>query len=146
MNRDEPKPEKTRPGKPGRLSAGGKSAWNEALGIAEQMGVLTEADGIALEFLAEAIADLRAARASLARAMTFGEPDNFVTLAKPGERYYWTVGKSGPMRRQRPELADIADADRRVSLWVARFGLSPADRTRVGATKKKQTNPFADLG
>ena len=144
---DEPTPEKARPPMPPGLSARGKRAWREAAEIAERMGVLTEADPVALEELAETLADLRAARASLARALTLTRTAEdgavqILTYARAGERYYWTEGKSGPMRRSRPEVADIADASRRLALWVARFGMTPADRTKVSGKKAAQRNPF----
>jgi hypothetical protein len=103
--------------------------------------VLTGADTLALEGLAEALADLRAARSSLASRLEF---DGKI-VAETGSRFYWTVGKSGPMRRPRPELAAISDADRRVSVWLARFGFSPADRSKVTAASGEPANPFAAL-
>jgi phage terminase small subunit len=35
------------------------------------------------------------------------------------------------MIRARPEVAMIADADRRIMMWMSKFGLTPADRSRV---------------
>jgi len=65
-------------------------------------------------------------------------------LAAGGVRYYW----SGSLRRPRPELADISDAERRLWIGLARFGMSPSDRTRVSAAllDAKAKNPFAKLG
>ena len=154
---NEPAPAPIAPGNlpemPSGLSARGKRAWREAAEIATRMGVLTSADPVALEELAETLADLRAARASLGRPLmlpvslkddgTLEEPQ---FAAQAGERYYWTRGMSGWMRRTRPEVADIADASRRLALWVSRFGMTPADRSRVSAIKGKEANPFADLG
>lgn len=142
INLFEPKPNRERPSSPAHLSDRGKAAWAEATLIADRMGVLTEADPIALEGLAEALADLRSARASLAMPLMYGN----IEMAQAGERYYWTEGKGGPMRRARPEVSDIADADRRVGAWVARFGISPADRSKVSAALPEKTNPFAALG
>ncbi|MFC0407930.1 P27 family phage terminase small subunit [Roseomonas elaeocarpi] len=150
-NANEPTPERERPSPPSHLSDRGKAAWAEAVLIADRMGVLTEADPLALEDLAETLADLRAARASLERPLTLmgqdgdGSPKEQV-FAKAGERYYWTFGKSGPMRRTRPELADIADASRRLTACLAKFGMSPADRSRVSAKGTKRKNEFAELG
>jgi len=50
------------------------------------------------------------------------------------------------MRRSRPEIADIADADRRFCMWLSRFGMTPADRSRVSAAMPESGNPFAELG
>lgn len=139
----EPKPRRERPSPPSHLSDRGKAAWAEVALLTDRMGVLTEADLIALEGLAETVADLRAARASLATPMiSTNAKGEQTTIAKAGERYYW----SGPMRRSRPELSDIADLERRLALWCSRFGLSPADRSRVSAAPAEEFNPFANLG
>jgi hypothetical protein len=50
------------------------------------------------------------------------------------------------MIRVRPEVAMIADADRRLMAWLARFGLSPADRSRVSEIVGTQPNPFLRFG
>ncbi|EHH68391.1 hypothetical protein GMO_11610 [Gluconobacter morbifer G707] len=123
------------------------------------MGVLTSADGAALEALCLAISDEWEARDSLARSITYqklvddtdesGKKTSRLeehTIAEGGSQTYVTIGKSGPMVRMRPEVAAIADANRRVAMWLARFGLTPADRSRVGAAEEKKENPFADLG
>lgn len=148
-NPNEPTPPRERPSPPSHLSDRGKAAWAEAAVIVDGMGVLTAADPVALEALAEALADLRAARASLARplVLTIETDDGPIEreMAAAGERYYWTMGKGGPMRRQRPELVDIADADRRLAAWIGRFGMSPADRSRVSAAPSEEVNPFAAL-
>ncbi len=150
-NANEPEPQRERPSPPSHLSDRGKAAWAEAVLITDRMGVLTEADPLALEDLAETLADLRAARASLEKPLSMtvrgedGEPVEKV-FAEAGERYYWTFGKSGPMRRARPELADIADASRRLTACLAKFGLNPADRSRVSSKKTAKKNAFAELG
>lgn len=150
INANEPEPQRERPSPPSHLSDRGKAAWAEAVLITDRMGVLTEADPLALEDLAETLADLRAARASLERPLTLTVMDDGVPVEKEfaagGERYYWTFGKSGPMRRARPELADIADASRRLTACLAKFGLNPADRGRVSSKKAAKKNAFAELG
>jgi P27 family predicted phage terminase small subunit len=149
---DEPQLAPDYPPPPDHLNDGAKAAWHQAASIAYGMGVLTGADTAALEALAGALGDLRAARAALERPLTLsgepgddGQPTQSV-LAEGGERYYWTFGKSGPMRRARPELADISDADRRIASWVGRFGMTPADRGRVSAAPAEEENAFAALG
>ncbi|CAO3445768.1 hypothetical protein [Azospirillum argentinense] len=147
-NKAEPKPERGIPSPPAYLTDKAKTTWGAVSVILDNMGVLTEADGPAMSGLCEAYADLMAARESLAQPMLL-PPDsagNAAVVAEAGERYYWTFGKSGPMRRQRPEIADIADADRRFAGWLAKFGLTPADRTRVAGKLPGEANPFAELG
>jgi P27 family predicted phage terminase small subunit len=96
------------------------------------MGVLTEADGQALEGLCEAYAELRLARASLAAA---------------GGMIFETTNQAGDvMLRVRPEMKVIADADRRFAMWCSRFGLTPADRSRVSAKLSDDRGQFAEFG
>lgn len=149
MNKDAPTPARECPPPPPHISDKAKSAWMEAAAIADRMGVLTGADVLALEMLAEAIADIRAARASLASPMIMRSKDsngNEVEeiVSEAGDRYYWTHGTSA-MKRARPEIADISDADRRIAMWCAKFGMSPSDRARVKAGKP-ETNDFAEFG
>lgn len=139
---DEPQLAAEYPLPPEHLNDGAKSAWHQAASIAYGMGVLTGADTAALEALAGALGDLRSARASLERPLMVGD----MQVAAGGERYYWTDGKGGPMRRARPELSDISDADRRIASWVGRFGMTPADRGRVSAAPQEDVNEFAALG
>jgi hypothetical protein len=95
------------------------------------MGVLTEADAIALEALCETVADLRAARQSLRLPVKLqyknadGEAVEEV-VAEGGHQTYLTIGKSGAMQRNRSEMALIADADRRLIAWCAKFGMTAA--------------------
>jgi len=150
MNKSAPKPNRERPSPPAHLSDRGKAGWAEAVLIADRMGVLTEADGLAMEALAEAIADIRSARASLAKPLmlpTIDDDGDAIEreVAAGGDRYYWTFGKGGPMRRARPEIADISDADRRLSMWMAKFGMTPADRSRVSGEQPKDPSVFDEM-
>jgi hypothetical protein len=119
--------------------------------MADGMAVMTKSDLLAMEGLAESIADVRSARAALARPLMLtiypekGDPFE-KEVSAPGERYYWTYGKGGPMRRARPEIADISDADRRMGAWLTKFGGTPADRSRVSAGPPETRNEFEDFG
>src|SRR5215213_8482527 len=145
QNNDEPKPDRSVPFPPERLSAQAKAAWRELAEIADGMGILTEGDPAALEAMAGALADLRDVRASLDAPMEIKSKDGtMIAMAKAGERYYWTGARGVPVRKVRPEIADIADADRRFLAWCQRFGMSPVDRVRVSVTEKKnEDDPWA---
>ena len=155
-NLNEPKPLAGVPPVPRHLSARARAAWAQLSAIVNDMGVLTEGDPVALEMLCCAYVDVLEARASLAGPLTLNitvRAEDGTPIAAPpeilaeaGERYYWTIGKSGPMRRSRPEIADIADGERRLAMWLAKFGLTPADRSRVSAAPQTSTNAFAELG
>ena len=125
----EPTPPSGEPIAPAHLSEGARAAWPDLARTLTGMGVLAVSDGLALEHLAEAVADARRARGALAHAVVV----DGAVVAAAGAHTYATTGKNGAtMLRARPEAAQLADADRRVALWAARFGLSPADRTRLG--------------
>lgn len=131
MNPAEPKPRKARPTPPEHLSDRAKTAWGYVSALLERMGVLTEADGLALEGLCECYADRQECRKA---------------LRERGSRAYETESVSGSvMHRAYPEVAMIADADRRFRMWLAAFGLSPADRSRVKSDGAQETDPLADL-
>jgi P27 family predicted phage terminase small subunit len=85
------------------------------------MGVLTEADTVALELLCEAYADCLYARDEL-RAF--------------GSNYYETTTQTGgTMRRLHPAVLVIQEADRRVRSWLVEFGQTPSARSRIQITE-----------
>jgi P27 family predicted phage terminase small subunit len=152
LNPNEPKPARTIPSAPAHLSDHAKVVWGSVSTILDRMGVLTEADAIALEALCETVADLRAARQSLRLPVKLqyknadGEAVEEV-VAEGGHQTYLTIGKSGAMQRNRSEMALIADADRRLIAWCAKFGMTAADRAKVSSLgEEEDTNPFAEFG
>jgi P27 family predicted phage terminase small subunit len=113
-----------------RLSAAAAAYWPRVMEVLAGMRVTAESDGLAVAALCETLADLAAARESLAKPV---EADGRV-IAEGGAQTYTVETKSGGvMVRARPEVGMIADADRRLMSWLAKFGLSPSDRTRVRA-------------
>lgn len=140
-NASEPKPVRERPSPPTHLSDRAKVAWGAVSVLLDRMGVLTEADSLALEGLCSAYADLVDARASLKLAVSHGDAE----LAAAGSLTYVTDGKAGPMIRTRPEMAVISDADRRVAMWLSKFGLTPADRSRVSASDPSEGSPWDEM-
>lgn len=128
-NEREPRLQPGVPLPPPHASAMARKVWPGIAGMLEEMGVLTAADAPALEALCETYADLLRARQALDRGISDGED----LIAAAGDLTYVTEGKNGKMLRARPEVAMVADADRRLCMWLARFGLTPADRSRVSA-------------
>lgn len=127
-NPNEPKPDRRIPAPPLHLSPYARASWPYVSAVLDDLGVLTAADGLALEGLCECYADLRRAREAL---------NNL------GTDTYETTGKDGnTMRRAYPEVAMVQDADRRLQSWLSKFGLTPADRSRVSASKATSDNPF----
>lgn len=111
---------------PRHISARGKKLWPEIAALLDMMGVLTVGDSLALEGLVETYAELIETR---------------LALKKRGSHTYEVNG----MVRSYPEVAQISDLDRRLKSWLASFGCTPSDRSRVSATVERDTNPFGDL-
>jgi P27 family predicted phage terminase small subunit len=130
LNPNEPKPNRSLPSAPEHLSDAAKLAWGKASLILDRMGVLTEADGIALEEVTETYAELVQCRMVL----------------KSIERIYETDSEGGKMYRSHPIVAQIADASRRLAMWLTKFGMTPADRSRVTAAEADgEADPWASL-
>lgn len=100
--------------------------WGRFSEILSRMGVLTEADGPALErvvCLYQEIVELRA------------------LIADVGRTYISTNRKGEHMTRQHPAVPMLADVDRRFRGWLGEFGLTPAARTRVVAEVEAVYDP-----
>ncbi len=131
--RNEPRPARVaRPRAPAHLSPAARKAWAAFSVILDRAGVLTEMDSFALEGLAESYADLLRARAA---------------LPEDGSLTYEVITKAGgTMIRAYPEVAIAADADRRFAMWLSKFGLDPASRSKVeAAVTYAGNNPFREL-
>ncbi|MDQ1077996.1 phage terminase small subunit P27 family [Pseudoroseomonas cervicalis] len=132
VNKAEPKPRRKPPAPPSHLSDKAREAWAAVSVLLDRMGVLTEADGMAVEGLCEAYADLYAAREA---------------LSARGGLTYETVSQTGAvMHRPYPEVSMIADADRRFRMWLASVGLTPADRSKVAGEPVAEESPWDQLG
>lgn len=147
-NPAEPDPARGVPPAPRHLRPAARAAWGRVSKLLDSMGVLTLADGLALERLCDCYADIIEARESFAQTVMIevvedGEARE-KALAAGGEVRYVTHGKGGPMLRTRPEIAVIADADRRLRGYLADFGLTPAARSKVPSVKGSGKDPLAE--
>lgn len=129
LNANEPKPGRQRPSAPAHMSDKARETWGYVSGLLDRMGVLTEADSLALEVLCEAYADFLRARQ---------------VLKDFGSNYYETVNQTGGvMHRAHPAVAVMQDADRRIKAWLAEFGMSPSARTRVKVDGEQEEDTAA---
>lgn len=125
----EPKPVLGRPTMPAHLDDAAKAEWEQQCPILEAMGVLTEADGIAL-------GNLCFDRASLSKAQAELQKINLTMI----------VGGETEMNRLHKPLSRLVDMlTGRVNRALLQFGLTPSARTRVSAvqTKKAPDSPWA---
>jgi len=112
INKREPKPKREIPSCPAYLSDAGKVAWGRLGVLLDRMGVLTEADGMALERLCDCYAELLELR----------------DVLKSKGRTYET---DGGLIKANPAAAMFADADRRFKSYLMEFGLTPTARSKV---------------
>lgn len=123
INKNEPKPPADPVKMPAHLNATAKSAWTNVKSILGRMGVLSKADEYALERLVSCYAEIRDCEKAI----------------KTHGRTYETYNDSGGiMHRPRPEVAMLADADRRFKSYLVEFGLTPAARSKIQIDESKK--------
>lgn len=115
VNPLEPKLEPHYPDPPAHLDEEERAAWLRFGADLEPMGVVTRADWAVLELLVTTYVQGQRLRASIRAAG--GGP----------------VYQSGVLLRARPEFAMLNEVDRKTVLLLSRFGLTPADRSRVSS-------------
>ncbi len=130
LNHLEPKPEPKRPRMPSHLSPKAKSAYKKVCDLLESMGVLTVADGMALEMMCDAYAEWRDLRK---------------VIDTEGATYK-TIGTSGDeIIKARPEVAMASDAWKRVKAMASEFGLTAASRTKIQTNEPKTNDPLEEF-
>jgi P27 family predicted phage terminase small subunit len=116
INKKEPLPAKRIPSTPAHLTDEGQVAWGRLTVLLDRMGVLTEADGFALERLCDCYAEILALRE---------------LVDANGRTYETTSTQGGLVIKANPAVAMLADADRRFKSYLVEFGLTPAARSKV---------------
>lgn len=127
LNDKAPRPAREIPDPPAHLTDWGKVAWGKLTVLLDGMGVLTVADGLALERLCDIYADILQLRN---------------TIAVEG-RTYTVQTDNGFLIKPHPAVAMLADADRRFKSYLVEFGLTPAARVKVNADGgEKEADPL----
>jgi len=133
INKKEPKPAREIPSCPAYLSDTAKVAWGRLSVLIDRMGILTEADGAALERLCDCYAEILECRE---------------LIAKQGRTYSSIRGIGGEdseieqvLMKANPAVAMLADADRRFKSYLVEFGLTPAARSKVHAKPDDDEKP-----
>ncbi len=135
---DEPQVDPGIPPMPGLSGPHAVDAWGMFSKILNDMGVLTPADGAALQRLAECYAQVQALTWTLADA---GSP-TYLSGVEYGSDGVALPGTG--IWKPRPECALLSDADRRLKTYITEFGLTPSARARVRVErggKKKAAKP-----
>ena len=118
INKKEPKPKRVIPSCPAYLDDAGKVAWGRLCVLLDRMGVMTEADGPALERLCDCYSDILECRKLVER-----DGRTYVVKNNLGE----TLIKGNPAVNQ------LRAADAQFKSYLVEFGLTPAARTKVHA-------------
>lgn len=123
INKKEPKPKREIPSCPAHLDDAGKVAWGRLCVLLDRMGVLTEADSLALERLCDCYADILECR----------------ELIERDGRTYKTQDQNGnTLIKGNPAVTQLRAADSQFKSYLVEFGLTPAARSKV------QVNPDDD--
>lgn len=129
-NPNEPKPALTVPMAPDWMPDEVKAIFNELALYFADMRVLSQADGKALELLADAYHEYRQAR-------------QFVH--QQGETYESPTKDGGRIIRAYPQVNIASDAFKRVRAMLIEFGATPAARSRVNALPEPKKPSALDL-
>ena len=122
------------PAPPADLSDDERVAWGELAVLVDPMRIATASDLAAFRVMVEDVA----VRASLLRS-----------YRDDGSRpVYVEDTKAGAQLRLRPEVPQLTAYSKLVLLHFARWGLDPADRSRVAALAdgNEKPNPLAKFG
>lgn len=111
-----PEPPRGTSSPPQHLSPVAKRAWRRFSTILASMGVLTKADTAALEAMCQAYSEMR---------------ECWAVLQRDGGTYETNSVTGATLYRSRPEVARLADADRRFKAYLGESGLTPAARGKV---------------
>lgn len=123
INKREPKPNREIPSCPAHLSDESKVAWGKLCVLLDRMGVLTEADAMALERLCDCYSEILECRELIARdGRTYSSIRGIGDEDSPIEQV---------LMKANPAVAMLADADRRFKGYLVEFGLTPAARSKV---------------
>ena len=116
LNKREPKPRREIPSCPAHLSDTSKVAWGRLVEMLDRLGILTEADALALERLCDCYADILACRELIER---------------DGRTYTTVTAQGDTLIKGNPAVAQLRAADAQFKSYLVEFGLTPAARSKV---------------
>ena len=132
LNKTEPKPRREIPSCPAHLADSGKVAWGRLSLILDRMGVMTEADGAALERLCDCYTDILECR---------------ILIERDGRTYSVTTQSGDTLIKANPAVAQLRAADAQFKSYLVEFGLTPAARSKVHSTAEddNRQDPLAEF-
>jgi len=132
LNKKEPKPRTKTPVCPVHLDPKGKAVWKKLCALLKRMGVLTEADGLALERLCDCYSDILKCRELIER---------------DGRTYTSIDQNSNQLIKNNPAVNQLRAADAQFKSYLVEFGLTPAARSKVNVDLPdgdKEKDPAAE--
>ena len=132
LNAKEPKPKRQIPSCPAYLSDVAKVSWGRLSVMLDRLGVLTEADALALERLCDCYAEILLCRDVIEEKGRVYSSVRRKRINVEGEEDV-VIEDEVSLLKANPAVAMLADADRRFKSYLVEFGLTPAARTKVQA-------------
>jgi P27 family predicted phage terminase small subunit len=132
INKKEPKPKREIPSCPEHLPDSAKVAWGRLTVLLDRMGVLTEADGMALERLCDCYTDILECQ----------------KLIRRDGRTYKVMTQTGEILvKGNPAVAQLRAADAQFKSYLVEFGLTPAARSKVqvDGDNEKEKDPLGEF-
>lgn len=125
LNNDEPTPKTGFPSPPSHFDSKLKSVYAKFCEILNEMGLLTVADGVAIERLTQCYIEIL-------------ECDKVIKKHGQVQEVLNTQGEL--VLKANPAVAQRADADRRLRAWMIEYGLTQASRSKVKVNVKEEGN------
>nr|WP_247651493.1 phage terminase small subunit P27 family [Shewanella oncorhynchi] len=130
---------------PAHLSPRAKAAWKKLTLLLKDMGVLTLADGMALERLCDVYSEILELRDEIKQNGRTYQSIKIIGENIDEETKELTQVEQMLMKAN-PAVQMLADADRRFRAYLVEFGLTPSARSKVqvtdGAKKKDEVDEF----
>ena len=139
LNKKEPKLAPGIPRMPAHLSPRAKAAWKKLTKLLKDMGVLTLADGLALERLCDVYAEILELRDEIKKNGRTYQSIKIIGENVDDETQEFTQVEQMLMKAN-PAVQMLADADRRFKGYLVEFGLTPSSRSKISVNEKKSDN------
>lgn len=146
INKAEPKAKRQIPSCPAHLSDVAKVSWGRLGVLLDRLGVLTEADGLALERLCSCYAEILECNDVIIEKGRVYSSIRRKRMSEDIDGEDVVIEEEVSLLKANPAVAMLADADRRFKSYLVEFGLTPAARTKVQAKPDDdQKDPLAEF-
>lgn len=133
LNKKEPQPNRVIPSCPEHLDDAAKVAWGKLVVLLDRIGVLTEADTMALERMCSVYAEIL---------------DCQDLIERDGRTYTTEDQLGNTLIKNNPAVNQLRAADMLFKSYLAEFGMTPSARSRVqvqGNDDKDKKDPLQEF-